>query len=103
MNAVKEGKSKRGKHDDYSVVKYNVCIFLHFDWFLRLKEEHSLGVFGNRVLRKIVGRKKQGTEGNYMYRMIIKGKQKGQLLYMELIVYNIFKPINITTLWVYGY
>jgi hypothetical protein len=34
-------------------------------WSLTLREEHRLGVFGNRVLRRIFGPKRDGVTGEW--------------------------------------
>jgi hypothetical protein len=34
-------------------------------WSLALREEHRLRVFGNRVLRRIFGRKRNGVRGGW--------------------------------------
>jgi hypothetical protein len=40
-----------------------VVVYLHEIWSLTLKEEHRLGVFGNRVLRRILGPKRDEVTG----------------------------------------
>jgi hypothetical protein len=42
-----------------------VVLYGHETWFLILREEHRLRVFENRVLRKILGPKRDGVTGGW--------------------------------------
>ena len=46
----------------YNVFNNLMCLFL--TWLLKLREEHSLGVFENRVLIRIFGPKGDKVTGN---------------------------------------
>jgi hypothetical protein len=47
------------------VGRRNIPSFVHNTWSLTLREEHSLGVFENRVLRRIFGPKRDEVRGEW--------------------------------------
>jgi hypothetical protein len=40
-------------------------------WFVMLRDEHSLRVFGNRVIRRMFGPKREEMSGGYIMRNFI--------------------------------
>jgi hypothetical protein len=47
----------------YKTIILPVVLYLHETWSLTLREEHRLGVFENRVLRRIFGPKRDEVTG----------------------------------------
>jgi hypothetical protein len=50
--------SKKRKNQNIQKYNFAVVLYLYETWFLTLREEHRLRVFENRVLRKILGTKR---------------------------------------------
>ena len=57
--------SKNIKIKTYSTIILPVVLYGCETWFLTLKEEHRLGVFENRVLRKVFGPEREGVTGEW--------------------------------------
>jgi hypothetical protein len=55
--------SKNIKIRIYRAIILPVVLYGYETWFLALREEHRLRVFENRVLRRIIGRKKDEVTG----------------------------------------
>jgi hypothetical protein len=53
---------RRGKIKIYKTVILPVVLYGCETWSLTLREEHRLGVFENRVLRRIFGPKREADE-----------------------------------------
>jgi hypothetical protein len=49
----------------YKIIILTVVLYRYETWFLTLREEHRLGVFENRVLRRIFGPKRGGVTGEW--------------------------------------
>ena len=57
--------SKKLKVNTYKTIILPVVLYVCETWSLTLKEEHRLGVFENKVLRKIFGAKREEITGEW--------------------------------------
>jgi hypothetical protein len=57
--------SKNVKIGIYETIILPVVLYGCETWSLTLREEHRLGVFGNRVLKRIFGRKRDEVTGEW--------------------------------------